>query len=145
MPSWVQTGFNEYKKRLSHELSLELLEIQPARRSKNSLEDKLKQAEAAAILRAVPENASVIALDEAGRQQTTKALASRVDDWIRDGNHICFIIGGADGLDPAALKAANEVWSLSDYTLPHGLVRVILAEQLYRTWSLLKGHPYHRE
>ncbi|MEX2353104.1 MAG: 23S rRNA (pseudouridine(1915)-N(3))-methyltransferase RlmH [Gammaproteobacteria bacterium] len=145
MPDWVQAGFKEYKKRLSHELALELIEVLPARRSKNSLEDKLKQEEAEAILRAVPENTRIIALDETGRKQTTKKLAACLGNWARDGEHICFIIGGADGLAAAVLKKADETWSLSDYTLPHALVRVILAEQLYRAWSLLKGHPYHRE
>jgi len=144
-PDWVQSGFNEYKKRLSHEISLELIEIQPARRSKNSVEEKLQLEEARAILKTLPKPGYIIALDEHGRRQTTLKLSAQLDSWTGAGDDVCFIIGGADGLHPSVLEAANETWSLSDYTLPHALVRVILAEQLYRAWSILKGHPYHRE
>jgi len=145
MPDWIQSGFNEYKKRLSHEIPLQLVEITPARRSKNSIEEKLQQEEAQAILKALPQHGYIIALDENGKKQTTLKLSTHLDKWINNGEHICLIIGGADGLHPSVLSAANETWSLSDYTLPHALVRVILAEQLYRAWSILKGHPYHRE
>lgn len=145
MPEWVQTGFAEYKKRLSHEVGLELIEVTPARRAKNTLTNKLLQEEAHAILDALPERNHVIALDETGKRQTTLQLSDCMQNWIDQGVNTSLIIGGADGLDESVLAAANERWSLSDYTLPHALVRVVLAEQLYRAWSILKNHPYHRE
>jgi len=145
MPEWIQTGFNEYKKRLSHEVCLELVEITPARRSKSSTADRHRQEEAQAILSALPEHDRIIALDETGKNQTTMKLSARLQDWIEQGENISLIIGGADGLHESIIAASSERWSLSDYTLPHALVRVILAEQIYRAWSILKNHPYHRE
>jgi len=144
-PDWIQSGFNEYKKRLSHEIPLQLIEIAPARRSKNSVEERIQQEEAQAILKALPQHGYIIALDENGRTQNTLKLSTHLDKWINDGEHVCLIIGGADGLHQSVIQAANETWSLSAHTLPHALVRVILAEQMYRAWSILKGHPYHRE
>lgn len=145
MPDWIQTGFAEYEKRLSHEVSLELIEISSARRTKSSATQKLRQEEAHAILEAVPEHSHIIALDENGKRQTTLQLSARLQDWIDQGINVSLIIGGADGLDESVLADAHERWSLSDYTLPHALVRVVLAEQIYRAWSVLKNHPYHRE
>jgi 23S rRNA (pseudouridine1915-N3)-methyltransferase len=145
MPEWIQTGFAEYKKRLSHELAVELVEVTPARRSRSTITQRLRQQEAGAILDALPQRNHVIALDETGKRQTTLQLSARLQDWIDQGINISLIIGGADGLDDTVLDAANERWSLSDFTFPHALVRVILIEQLYRAWSILKNHPYHRE
>lgn len=145
MPEWIQTGFNEYKKRLSHEVCLELVEITPARRSKSSTVERHRQEEAQAILSALPEHDRIIALDETGKSQTTMKLSARLQDWIEQGENISLIIGGADGLHESIITTSSERWSLSDFTLPHALVRVILAEQLYRAWSILKNHPYHRE
>ncbi len=145
MPDWIQTGFAEYKKRLSHEISLELVEVTPARRGKNTITQRLRQQEAHAILDALPEGNHVIALDETGKRQTTLQLSNCMQNWIDQGVNSSLIIGGADGLDESVLATANQRWSLSDYTLPHALVRVVLAEQLYRAWSVLKNHPYHRE
>jgi 23S rRNA (pseudouridine1915-N3)-methyltransferase len=145
MPDWIQTGFAEYKKRLSQDVTLELIEVAPAHRSRSTITQRLRQQEAQAILDALPAHTHVIALDETGKRQTTMQLAARMQDWIDQGINTSLIIGGADGLDESVLTAAHERWSLSDYTLPHALVRVVLAEQLYRGWTILKNHPYHRE
>lgn len=145
MPEWVETGVSEYKKRLSHEIPVNLIEVSPARRAKNSITQRLRQQEALAILDAVPAQSHIIALDETGKRQTTLQLSTRLQDWIDQGINISLIIGGADGLDESILVAAHERWSLSDYTLPHALVRVVVIEQLYRAWTILKNHPYHRE
>jgi 23S rRNA (pseudouridine1915-N3)-methyltransferase len=145
MPEWIQTGFAEYKKRLSHEVNLELVEVTPARRAKSTITQRLREQEGLAILDAIPARNLVIALDETGKRQTTLQLSARMQDWIEQGIDVSLIIGGADGLDDTVLASAQERWSLSDYTLPHALVRVVLIEQLYRAWSILKNHPYHRE
>ena len=145
MPDWIQTGFAEYKKRLSQDVTLELIEVAPAHRSRSTITQRLRQQEAQSILDALPAHTHVIALDETGKRQKTMQLAARMQDWIDQGINISLIIGGADGLDESVLAAAHERWSLSDYTLPHALVRVVLAEQIYRAWTILKNHPYHRE
>ncbi len=145
MPDWIQTGFAEYKKRLSQDGTLELIEVAPAHRSRSTIIQRLRQQEAQSILDALPAHTHVIALDETGKRQKTMQLAARMQDWIDQGVNISLIIGGADGLDESVLAAAHERWSLSDYTLPHALVRVVLAEQIYRAWTILKNHPYHRE
>jgi 23S rRNA (pseudouridine1915-N3)-methyltransferase len=145
MPDWIQTGFAEYKKRLSQDVTLELIEVTPAHRTRSSVTHKLRQQEAQSILAALPAHSHVIALDETGKRQTTMQLSARMQDWIDQGMSVSLIIGGADGLDESVLSAAQERWSLSDMTLPHALVRVVLAEQLYRAWTILKNHPYHRE
>jgi 23S rRNA (pseudouridine1915-N3)-methyltransferase len=122
-----------------------LIRICPARRAKSTITQRLRQEEAQAILDALPARTHVIALDETGRRQTTLQLSARMREWIDQRINVSFIIGGADGLDETVLAAAHERWSLSDFTLPHALVRVILIEQLYRGWTILKNHPYHRE
>ena len=145
MPEWVQTGFAEYKKRLSHEVAVELVEVAPAKRAKSTITQRVRQQEAASLLDAVPARSHVIALDETGKRQTTLQLSERMQEWFDQRIDVSLIIGGADGLDESVLDTARERWSLSDYTFPHALVRVVLIEQLYRAWSILKNHPYHRE
>ena len=145
MPDWIQTGFAEYKKRLSQDVTLELIEVAPAHRSRSTITQRLRQQEAQSILDALPAHTHVIALDETGKRQKTMQLAARMQDWVDQGINTSLIIGGANGLDESVLAAAHERWSLSDYTLPHALVRVVLAEQIYRAWTILKNHPYHRE
>ena len=145
MPDWIQTGFAEYKKRLSQDVTLDLIEVTPAQRTRSTITARLRQQEAQSILDALPAHTHVIALDENGKRQTTMQLSARMQDWMDQGINISLIIGGADGLDKSVLAAAHERWSLSDYTLPHALVRVVLAEQIYRAWTILKNHPYHRE
>ena len=145
MPAWVQEGFNEYVKRLPPELRVELIELKPEERGAGRPVDKAKAAEGERILAALPDGATAIALDERGRVVTTQGLSVMLTEWMRDGTHPAFIIGGADGLDEAVKQRAQKLFSLSALTLPHALVRVLLAEQLYRAWSIIARHPYHRE
>jgi 23S rRNA (pseudouridine1915-N3)-methyltransferase len=145
VPAWVRSGYQEYLKRLPHELNLKLMEIPPARRGKNISIDKIVKKEALVILKDIPENYHIVVLDERGDKQTTVNFSEKMKQWMNTGQDTCFIIGGPDGLDNSVIEAANEKWSLSDYTLPHALVRVFLIEQIYRAWCILKNHPYHRE
>ena len=119
--------------------------IATARRSKKSKSQEASVAEGAQILARVKANEQVILLDERGTQLTSQALASRLSDWQADGRDLCFVIGGPDGVSPACQRRADITWSLSQLTLPHGLARVLFAEQMYRAWSLQSGHPYHRD
>ncbi len=141
MPAWIDEGFHEYARRMPRELRLELAAVKPAA----GAQGQDKAAEAARLRAVVPEGARLVALDERGKTLTTAALAKQLDRWRGDGRDIAFAIGGADGLDPGFLKAADLVLSLSALTLPHAVVRVVLAEQLYRAWTILSNHPYHRE
>lgn len=145
MPDWITAGFNEYAKRMPREAKIELLEIKPEPRSTGRTTAQIMEAEAQRILAALPQNCLRIALDERGVQPTTKQLAAQMQDWMRGGRDVAFIIGGADGLHESVKRAAQQMMALSALTLPHAFVRVLLAEQLYRTHSLLHNHPYHRE
>jgi len=145
MPAWVQEGFHEYTRRMPPEARVELVELKPEERGAGRSVEKAKAAEGQRILVAIPEGASLIALDERGKAVTTQGLSVMLSGWMRDGSHPAFAIGGADGLDAAVKERADKLVSLSALTLPHGLARVLLAEQLYRAWSILAGHPYHRE
>jgi 23S rRNA (pseudouridine1915-N3)-methyltransferase len=145
MPGWIQSGFGEYVKRLPPEIRVELVEIKPEDRTSGKTVEKAKALEAERILAAVPAGATVIALDEKGRSVSTQGLSVMLAGWMRDATHPAFVIGGADGLADAVRERADKLLSLSALTLPHALVRVLLAEQLYRAWSILAGHPYHRE
>jgi 23S rRNA (pseudouridine1915-N3)-methyltransferase len=144
MPDWVQQGYDEYSKRLPAELKPKLHEIAPVVRNKSTDTGKAKLEEAARIQRVIPEQAHVICLDEHGASWNTVKLSKQLETWTHTMRHVALVIGGADGFDKDFLKQANQTWSLSPLTLPHGMVRVVLIEQLYRAWSLLKGHPYHR-
>ena len=144
MPEWVETGFKEYARRMPHEAAIELLEVKPEKRGGGKKVDQLLAAEATRIRALLPTKRRVIALDERGRHWTTAKLADSITGWMAAGGDIAFLIGGADGLDANMKNSADEVLALSALTLPHGLARVLLAEQLYRGMSLIKGHPYHR-
>ena len=144
MPEWIAAGFQEYAKRMPREAAIELLEIKPERRDSGKKVEQLLTAEGARIRALLPSNCRLVAMDERGNQWTTARLAHAIGSWMKDGGDTAFLIGGADGLDPALRNAADEVLALSALTLPHGLVRILLAEQLYRAISLIKGHPYHR-
>lgn len=146
MPAWVTAAYEEYAKRMPREMPLQLKELKPAQRS-NATGDTPRwlKTEAGHIDAAVPQGAMRVVLDEHGRSFPTRTLADHLKRWRNDGRDIAFIIGGADGLDDTIKSGADLLWSLSPLTLPHGLVRVVLAEQLYRAASLLAGHPYHRE
>ena len=142
-PEWVTRGFTEYARRLPRELALELVEIPSAGRS-NAGPARTRALEGERLLQAVGPRGRVVALDERGVSWTTERLAERLEDWRMQGSDVAFLVGGADGLDQACLERADDVLSLSAMTLPHALVRVVLAEQLYRAWTILSGHPYHR-
>lgn len=144
MPEWINVGFREYAKRLPHECRLNLIEIPASSRSKAmSLVRALKE-EGDRLLSAVPKNSLIITLEISGQQHSTESLANEMRTWMSLGRDVSLLVGGADGLAQECLSRAEKRWSLSRLTLPHPLVRVILAEQIYRAWSLLSGHPYHR-
>ena len=146
MPDWITTGFNEYTKRMPREAQISLLEIKPEPRTTGKTTAQIMEAEAQRILAVLPQNCLRIALDERGTQPTTKQLAALMQDWMREGRDVAFIIGGADGLHESVKQAAQQLQlALSALTLPHAFVRVLLAEQLYRAHSLMHNHPYHRE
>ena len=145
MPDWITTGFNEYTKRMPREAQISLLEIKPEPRTTGKTTAQIMEAEAQRILTALPQNCRRIALDECGTQPTTRQLAAQMQDWMREGGDVAFIIGGADGLHESVKQAAQQLLALSALTLPHAFVRVLLAEQLYRAHSLMHNHPYHRE
>jgi len=145
MPGWVNEAFEEYAKRMPRDLRIELVEVRPEPRSGGKSTAQLLDAEAGRIGRAVPRGASRVALDERGREFTTAELARWLAAQRQGGRDIAFLIGGADGLAPAAKSGAELPLRLSAMTLPHGLARVLLAEQLYRASSILHNHPYHRE
>lgn len=144
MPGWVEDGFADYAKRLSGDISLELVEITAGKRLKASDLARVKEQEGEALLAALRPQERVIALDVLGRQLATEDLAATLKDWQVDGRPAALLVGGPEGLSRAVLDRADEKWSLSRLTLPHPLVRIVVAEQVYRAWSLLKGHPYHR-
>lgn len=144
MPGWVTTAFEDYRKRLPPQLKLELVEIEVAHRGKNADLSRLKKIEAQHLLRAVRADDQVIAFDERGDKRSTADWAKALNGWMQDGRDVALLVGGPDGLAPEVLKRAAQRWSLSPLTLPHALVRVVVAEQLYRAWSVLSNHPYHR-
>jgi 23S rRNA (pseudouridine1915-N3)-methyltransferase len=144
MPGWVAEGFAEYRKRLSHELPLELVELKPGLRGKGRDDARAIQDEGAAILAALPPDLHAIALDGRGKAWTSEELAGQLAAWRMGGRDIAFLIGGPDGHAPEVLARADQRWSLGPLTLPHMLVRLVLAEQLYRACKIAAGHPYHR-
>lgn len=144
MPDWVQAGYGEYAKRMPRECALELREIPLPARGKNADIARAIEKESEAMLATIPAQERVIALDVLGKPQTTESLADALRSWQMQGGNTSLLIGGPDGLSKDCLTRANQRWSLSGLTLPHPLVRVVLAEQLYRAWSLLNNHPYHR-
>jgi 23S rRNA (pseudouridine1915-N3)-methyltransferase len=145
IPDWIVAGFNEYTKRMPREAQISLQEIKPEPRTTGKTTAQIMEAEAQRILAALPQNCLRIVLDERGIQPTTRQLAAQMQDWMREGCDVAFIIGGADGLHESVKQAAQQMLALSALTLPHAFVRVLLAEQLYRAYSLMHNHPYHRE
>jgi 23S rRNA (pseudouridine1915-N3)-methyltransferase len=144
VPDWAQTAWEDYAKRFPPELRVELKAVKTEPRASKTLETLLA-AERARIEAAIPKGTHVVALDERGTTVTTIALAAKLKGWQMQGGDVALVIGGPDGLDPAFRQSANERIRLSDLTLPHAMVRVLLVEQLYRAWSINAGHPYHRE
>ena len=144
VPDWAQTAWDDYAKRFPFELKVELKAVKTEPRGSKSLET-LYAAERARIEAAIPRGCRVVVLDERGTALTTRALAGKLQDWQSSGDDVALVIGGPDGLEPAFRQSAHERIRLSDLTLPHAMVRVLLIEQLYRAWSINANHPYHRE
>lgn len=144
MPVWVAEGFAEYRKRLSHELPLELIELKPGDRGKGRDDARAIQEEGAAILAALSHHNHVIALDGRGKTWSSEELAAQLAQWRMGGRDLAFLIGGPDGHSHDVLQRSDQRWSLGPLTLPHMLVRLVLAEQLYRATTIIAGHPYHR-
>jgi 23S rRNA (pseudouridine1915-N3)-methyltransferase len=143
--AWIAAGFDEYAKRMPREARIELIEIKPSARPDRAPVEPLLAAEKTRILAAIPAGSVKIALDERGQALSTGDLARRLGGWMEQGRDAAFLIGSADGLDASLKNEADLLLSLSAMTLPHALVRVMLAEQLYRAISLLRNHPYHRD
>ncbi len=144
MPEWVEAGYREYAKRLPRECRLVLHEIPAGRRAKGADLRRLIEQEGARQLAAIPAGARVAALDRTGKQLDTEALAEELKRRLAGGENLALLVGGPEGLAPACLERANERWALSKLTLAHPVVRVVLAEQLYRAWSIVRNLPYHR-
>jgi 23S rRNA (pseudouridine1915-N3)-methyltransferase len=147
MPAWVDAGYEEYARRMPREMPLTLVEVkaEPRAEQESGGLDRITDAEARRLKAALPKGALKVVLDERGKPFATRELATRIAGWQMEGRDVAFIVGGADGLSAAVKRDADVMWSLSPLTLPHGLVRVVLAEQLYRASTILRNHPYHRE
>lgn len=144
MPGWVNDAWHEYARRMPPGLGLSLREIALSKRGKNADTKRLSATESQALLEAMPGRAHIIALDVKGQSWSTEQLAEKLEEWMHDGRDVGFMIGGPDGIAPEVLRRADTRWSLGPLTLPHPLVRVVLAEQLYRAWTITQNHPYHR-
>lgn len=144
MPDWVETACNEYIKRMPRELSIEIIEIKPEKRAAGNSTENVQALEAKRILEAVAKD-YLVACDEHGLEINTLQLAEKMQQWQSLGRDVSIVIGGADGLHTSLKQAADFKWSLSKLTLPHAFVRVLLSEQLYRAYSIIQNHPYHRE
>lgn len=144
MPAWIEDGFGEYAKRMPPECRIHLKEIKPVERSGSKTAETVMALERTKIEAAVPKGSRIVALDERGKDLTTVQLSQLLTQWQQDGRDVTFVIGGADGLDAGFKASADMLVRISSLTLPHGMVRVLLAEQLYRAWSITQNHPYHR-
>lgn len=144
MPDWVSEGYREYSRRLGTDVKLELVEIPLGKRTKGSDVQRLQEKEAALMLATISANDLVVTLEVLGKSWSTEKLAANMGDWLHSGRNVCLLVGGPEGLHASCLSRADQRWSLSPLTLPHPLVRVVVAEQLYRAWSILHHHPYHK-
>jgi 23S rRNA (pseudouridine1915-N3)-methyltransferase len=143
-PEWVSAGFRDYARRMPKECALALAEVPAAKRTRGTSPERALADEALRLRAAIPRTAGVVALDERGVALSTADLAHRLQTWLASGRDMALLIGGPDGLAPPIKEDVDLIWSLSPLTLPHGLVRVIVAEALYRAWSVIQRHPYHR-
>ena len=144
-PGWVDEAFRTYAERFPREWKFRLDAVPTGRRGKSDRSGRAMETEGEQVLARLQDAERLVLLDERGRQLDSRSLAGTLSDWQRDGRDLCFLIGGPDGVSEACRRRADFTWSLSDLTLPHGMARVLLAEQLYRAWSLQTGHPYHRD
>lgn len=145
MPSWVTQGFQEYTRRFSQDTSFHLVEIPAGKRGKNADIARILDKEGEQMLATIPKGNRIVTLEVTGKPWTTPQLAQHLTNWQHDGRDVALLVGGPEGLAPACIKASEQKWSLSPLTLPHPMVRIIVAESLYRAWSLNHNHPYHRE
>ncbi len=145
MPKWVNDAFSEYQKRMPREMSIQLHEVAVAARKNNKHIEKLQAAEWQKQQQHLPAQGIIVALDEKGKQWTSQEWAAQLERWMLETNNVSFLLGGPDGLAKDAKQASHQFISLGKMTMPHGLARVVLVEQLYRAFSVYKGHPYHRE
>lgn len=144
MPAWVEQGYQEYARRMPADCNLQLVEIAAGKRGKSADIARITQQEGEKMLAAVPKGARIVTLEVTGRAWSTEDLSKELDNWLHDGRDVALLVGGPEGLAPECVAAAEQRWSLSALTLPHPLVRIVVAEQLYRAWSILQNHPYHR-
>ncbi len=144
MPSWVEQGYQEYARRLPADCTLQLVEIPAGKRGKGADIARITRQEGEKMLSAVPRGAHIVTLEVTGRAWSTENLSNELDNWLHDGRDVALLVGGPEGLAKECVAQAGQRWSLSNLTLPHPLVRVVVAEQLYRAWSILQNHPYHR-
>ncbi len=144
MPKWVEQGFAEYAKRMPTECALKLVEIAPGHRGKGADIARAVRDEGERMLKAIPRDCHIIALEVKGKEWSTEQLAGKLSHWMGSGRDLVLLVGGPEGLADSCRQRADMLWSLSPLTMPHPLVRVVLAEQLYRAWSLMRNHPYHR-
>lgn len=145
MPDWVTAGFHEYAKRFPKDCALELVEVRAEPRTTGKSPAAMMELEAGRLRQALPARTRIVVLDERGEDTTSRRLAERLKKWLAGGDDVAFVIGGPDGLAPGLKESAHETLRLSSLTLPHAMVRVMLAEALYRAWSLVNNHPYHRD
>jgi len=145
MPKWVQQGVDEYTKRMPNDMAVSFVEIAPGNRGKGADIARAMAKEGEATLAAIGKGDWIVALDVLGKSLSTEQMADEITDWQMAGRNVSILIGGPDGLAPECLAKADKKWSLSALTYPHPLVRIIIAEQLYRAYSFSKGHPYHRQ
>lgn len=144
MPGWVKQGYDEYAKRMPRECELVLREIAPGKRGKNVDVARIVQSEGERMIAAIPQSRHVVILDVQGKTWATPELSQAMQRWLGNGRHVALLVGGPEGLADSVRQIADESWSLSAMTLPHPLVRIVVAEQIYRAWSILQNHPYHR-
>lgn len=144
MPDWVERGYQEYASRLTQDCQLQLREIPAGKRGKSSNTQKIIEQEGEQLLQAVPKGNRIVTLDVKGRSWSTEQLSEQMGLWMQDGRDVSLLVGGPEGLSEQCRQQADQSWSLSPLTFPHPLVRIVVAEQLYRAWSILRNHPYHR-
>ena len=144
MPRWIEQGYEDYAKRLPRECDLSLKEIPAGKRGKNSDTARIIKLEGDKMLAAIPKRSHIVTLDIIGKTWSTAQLSTNLNTWLESGQDVALLIGGPEGLSDAVKARAQQSWSLSKLTFPHPLVRVLVAEQIYRAWSILKNHPYHR-
>ena len=145
MPAWVEAGYKEYARRFPKDMPLELIEISAGKRGKNADIKRILEQEGVKTMQVIPKGNRIVTLEVTGKPWTTEQLAVELDKWKHDGRDVSLLIGGPEGLAPECIAASEQNWSLSPLTLPHPMVRVVVAESLYRAWSVTTNHPYHRE